>query len=183
MAQPKPFSPAKFVVGIISSEDLYFVEAEKALASLYGPVDLKSPAFPFNMTDYYERQMGKNLHRIFLSFAMLIPPESLSAIKIRTNSLEEEVREAFAGEARLVNLDPGILTRSSLIMATTKDFAHRVPLRDGIYAHVEVLFTRTSVRLFPWTYPDFRQEGYQNFLLEARRIYLHQIKRLEHPGR
>ncbi|MGB7296367.1 MAG: DUF4416 family protein [Candidatus Aminicenantales bacterium] len=178
MAEAKPFTPAKLIVGIISSEDRYFVEVEKALISLHGAVDLKSPVFPFNTTDYYDRQMGKNLSRLFLSFAPLIPPESLSEIKVRTNSLEEEMREAFAGKTRLVNLDPGILTRSALIMATAKDFAHRVPLRHGIYAHLELLFTKTAVRLLPWTYPDFRQEGYQNFFLEARRIYLDQLKRL-----
>ncbi|MBN2408474.1 MAG: DUF4416 family protein [Candidatus Aminicenantes bacterium] len=179
MAQVKPFAPAKLVIGVIYSEERYGTGAEERLVSLYGAVDLKSSAFPFNTTDYYERQMGKNLHRLFLSFTTLIPPDSLSEIKARTNSLEEELREAFSGKARLVNLDPGILTRSALIMATAKDFAHRVPLQRGIYGHLEILFTKTAVRLLPWTYPDFRQQGYQNFLLEARRIYLMQLRGLE----
>lgn len=111
-----------------------------------------------------------------MSFAPLIAPESLSEIKIRTNSLEEEIREAFAGDTRLVNIDPGVLTGSALFMATAKNFAHRVPLRRGIYAHLELLFTRSAVQFLPWTYPDFQQEGYQKFFHEVRRIYLGQIR-------
>jgi hypothetical protein len=61
-------------------------------------------------------------------------------------------------------------------MATTKDFSHRIPLANGIYAHLELLFSNTGVRLLDWTYPDFRQEGYQRFFLEARRLYLRQVK-------
>jgi hypothetical protein len=176
MAEAKPFTPAKLVVGIISSQDQYFARAEKALVELYGPVDLRSPLLPFVLTDYYEKQMGRNLRRLFLSFRRLIPPESLSEIKVRTNILEEQVRQALAGKARLVNIDPGILTAAALFMATAKDFAHRVPLRSGIYAHLELLFTKEAVRFLPWTYPDFQQEGYQKYFLELRRAYLRQLR-------
>jgi hypothetical protein len=183
MAEVKPFAPAKLIVGIISSQDQYFARTGEVLEALYGPVDLRSPFFPFNLTDYYEKQMGKDLRRLFLSFAALVPPEALSEIKIRTNALEKEMRDAFAGKGRLVNVDPGILTGSALFMATTKDFAHRVPLRQGIYAHLELLFTKTTAHFLPWTYPDFQQEGYQEFFLEVRRIYLKQIRQLKDDGR
>jgi hypothetical protein len=178
MAEVKPFAPAKLIVGIISSQDRYFGRAGEALDALYGPIESKSPFFGFRLTDYYEKQMGKDLRRLFLSFAPLIPPESLAEIKIRTNSLEEEIQETFAGEGRLVNIDPGILTRSALFMATAKDFAHRVPLRRGVYAHLELLFTRSAVKPLPWTYPDFQQPGYQNFFCEVRRAYLGQLRRM-----
>jgi hypothetical protein len=176
MAEVKPFTPAKLVVGLISSFDRYFAGARKALEALYGPADIESEFFPFDRTDYYEKQMGKDLRRRFLSFARLIPPESLAPIKIRTNALEEDIQKEFGGRTRLVNIDPGILTGSALIMATAKDFAHRVPLERGVYAHLELLFTRSAVRLLPWTYPDFQQEGYQLFFREVRRTYLAQIR-------
>jgi hypothetical protein len=182
MAEAKPFTPAKLVVGIISFEDRYFAGTERDLTALFGPVDLRSPVFPFNVTEYYERQMGKNLGRLFLSFGPLIPPESLSEIKIKTNSLERKIREAFTGETRLVNIDPGILTASALFMATAKDFAHRVPLQRGIYAHLELLFSKTAVHFLPWTYPDFRQDKYQPFFLEVRRIYLDQLRNIQQAG-
>jgi hypothetical protein len=144
---------------------------------MYGPSDSQSLLFPFDLTDYYESQMGKNLKRKFLSFRELVQPERLSTIKRETNRLEGEIREELQSPRRIVNLDPGYLTPASLIMATAKDFSHRVPLQDGIYAHLEFLFGKDEVRILDWTYPDFRNKGYQEFFCGLRRLYLAQLKR------
>ena len=167
----------KLICGIIASRKLTFFRSEERLAQLYGPPDTQSPLFPFDLTDYYEKQMGKNLKRMFLSFQRLVEPDKLSAIKKRTNQLEEEIREEFNSPQRIVNLDPGFLTASSLIMATAKDFSHRVPLQNGIYAHLEFLFGRDEVRILDWTYPDFKGEGYRDYFLGVRRLYLSQLKK------
>ncbi len=175
MAEPKPFRPVKLICGIISSEEQWFSRAEEHLARLYGPVDRKSRLFAFTFTDYYENQMGKNLKRSFLSFAPLIAPERLSEIKLQTNELEKKLQKDSGSALRVVNLDPGYLTSSALVMATAKDFAHRIPLQHGIYAHLELLFGKNEVRMLGWTYPDYRTEGGQKFFLEVRRLYLSQI--------
>ena len=175
MAEPKAFSPVKLICGIIAFEERIFKKAEEDLGRLYGPVDLTSPLFKFKFTDYYEKQMGKNLKRKFLSFAEFVFPEKLSEIKLQTNGLEEELRKEFQSDRRIVNIDPGYLTSSSLIMATAKDFAHRVPLHDGIYAHLELLFGKKEARPLSWTYPDFKTIDYQRFFMEVRRIYLSQL--------
>lgn len=176
MAEPKPFASAKLVVGIISSKEIHFERAEEELKALFGPTELRSPVFPFDLTNYYEEQMGINLKRIFLSFVELIPPEKLSALKIQTNALEQKIRQDAAENFRVVNIDPGILTASALIMATAKDFSHRIPLAQGIYAHLEFLFAKQGIRTLDWTYPDFKQEGYERFFLDVRKIYLEQLK-------
>jgi hypothetical protein len=178
MTEPIPFLPAKLICGIIASKDRYFRSAEERLVELYGPLDLSSPLFDFVFTDYYEKEMGQNLKRRFVSFANLISPEELSEIKIQTNALEQEIREEMKAIQRIVNLDPGFLTSSALIMATAKDFAHRIPLRHGIYAHLEFLFGKKDIRRLSWTYPDYDTEGYQTFFLDVKRIYLSQIKNL-----
>jgi len=178
MAEPKPFSPAKLICGIIASKESVFKRAEERLVQLYGSVDLTSPLFVFNFTDYYEKQMGKNLKRKFLSFARLISPEKLGEIKLRTNGLEEEIREELKEDRRIVNLDPGYLTQAALIMATAKDFAHRIPVQQGIYAHLELLFGKKDAKTLDWTYPDFRTEEYQKFFNEVRQIYLSQVGNL-----
>ena len=178
MAEPMPFSPTKLICGIIASKEASFKKAEERLVQLFGSVDLTSPLFIFNYTDYYEKQMGKNLKRKFLSFASLISPEKLSEIKLRTNELEEEIRDELKEGRRVVNLDPGYLTQSALIMATAKDFAHRIPLQQGIYAHLELLFSKKSFKTLDWTYPDYRAEEYHNFFMEVRRIYLSQLANL-----
>ncbi|NIM58556.1 MAG: DUF4416 family protein [Candidatus Aminicenantes bacterium] len=179
MAEIKPFSPVKLICGIIASKEATFIKAEERLVQLFDPVDIASPLFIFNYTDYYEKQMGKNLKRKFLSFADLIPPEKLSEIKIQTNKLEEEIREELKEVRRVVNLDPGYLTQSGLIMATAKDFAHRIPLQQGIYAHLELFFSKKRFKTLDWTYPDYRTEEYHEYFMEVRRIYLSQLASLE----
>jgi hypothetical protein len=176
MAQPKPFVPAKLVCAVIFGGEDFYARAKKLLTDAYGPADLESSAFDFNLTDYYEKEMGPGLKRRFMTFGRLVMPERLAGIKLQTNGLEDRIREEVGTPGRAVNLDPGILTASALIMATAKDFAHRVPLAHGIYAHLELLFTKTDVRCLDWTYPDFRQDGYRGFFMEARRRYLEQLK-------
>jgi len=165
------------ICGIIASNESIFHMAEEKLIQVYGDLDSESPLFRFDFTDYYEKQMGKNLKRKFLSFARLIKPEKLSAIKQETNRLEEKIREELQADHRVVNLDPGYLTLSALIMATTKDFAHRVPLQNGIYAHLEFLFGKNDVRTLDWTYPDLKSEEYRDYFLEVRRNYLTQLRK------
>jgi len=176
MAEIKPFTPAKLICGIISGRDIFFREGEERLTALFGPVDIRSQTFDFDLTDYYEPQMGKGLKRLFLAFEQLVNPERLSEIKLRTNELEEEIGGRFGEALRHVNIDPGILTASALIMATAKNFSHRIPLRQGIYGHLEFLFTKAGVKTLDWTYPDFRKVNTQAFFGEVRRNYLSRLK-------
>jgi hypothetical protein len=122
--------------------------------------------------------MGGNLKRLFLSFSNLIRPERLSAIKVFTNDLEEKVRVECGQSRRVLNVDPGYLTVSALVMATTKDFSHRIPLEYGIYAHLEFLFSKTGIRVLDWTYPDFRKEDYRQFFLSVRKLYMTRLKEM-----
>jgi len=176
MAESKPFSQVKLICGIIAGEEGVFKRAGEKLVQLYGNIDLESASFAFDSTDYYTKQMGEDLKRKFLSLERLVSPEKLSEMKIQTNKLEDEIKEEFKADHRIVNLDPGFLTPSALIMATAKDFAHRVPLQHGIYAHLEFLFGKDEVRTLDWTYPDYKSESYQTFFLEVRRVYLSQLR-------
>ncbi|MFB0566185.1 MAG: DUF4416 family protein [Candidatus Aminicenantaceae bacterium] len=176
MAEAKPFFPVKLICGIIASEQRIFEKAEEYLLNNYGAVDRTSALFKFDFTDYYEKQMGKDLKRKFLSFGNLFPPDKLSEIKLQTNKLEEVIKKEAKAPVRVVNLDPGYLTSSALILATAKDFAHRIPLKNGIYAHLELLFSKKGVRTLSWTYPDYKTEEYQKFFIDVRKIYLAQLK-------
>ncbi len=170
MAEPRAFAPVKLICGMISAQGPVFKAAEESLIERYGAIDLASPLFDFDLTDYYEKQMGSRLKRKFVSFATLIDPQRLSEIKLETNALEEDIGKASGEGLRVVNLDPGYLTASALIMATAKDFSHRIPLSQGIYGHLEFLFSKQGIRTLEWTYPDFKREGYEKFFLDARRI-------------
>jgi hypothetical protein len=177
MADIRPFHPVKLVCGIIAAEDDHVREAEERLVESFGPVDDRGPRVVFAGTAYYEPEMGSGLRRGFIAFRDLITPESLPAIKIRTNALEDDLRAFFAADRRIVNLDPGYLTTAALILATAKDFSHRVPLKDGIFAHLELIFNKTGVKRLEWTYPDFRNEDHIPFFRRVRRDYLDNLKR------
>jgi len=179
MGKAGTFSPVKLICGIIANQEKLFRVSESDLCKLFGKIDIKSDFFPFDYTDYYDKQMGSGLKRVFISLKDLIRPEELSAIKTKTNRLEEKIKTNAEMKSRAVNLDPGYLTASALIMATVKDFSHRIPLRDGIYAHLELLFGKNEIRTLPWTYPDYQKPDYHSFFLEVRKIYLKQIREIK----
>jgi hypothetical protein len=176
MAQPRQFAPVKIVCGVIYKEDVLYEKVKGILAAEWGRVDLESPAFPFDLTGYYEAEMGPGLRRRFMSFEKLTPPESLPGRKLRTIEMEEAFRREAVAAGRPVNIDPGYLTASALVMATAKDFSHRIPLSGGIYAHLEFLFTKSGIRALDWTYPDLRREACGEFFREVRRIYLEEMR-------
>jgi hypothetical protein len=197
MAEIRGFTLVKLICGIIAGRDEHFLRAEERLSGVFGPIDSRSPRFLFNFTDYYEAEMGPGLRRGFIGFDRMVDPAGLAAIKIRTNGLEMEIAAEFGVDrqpgclgrlgrqerpgrrSRIVNLDPGYLTPAALIMATAKDFSHRIPLQEGIYGHLEFLFTKTGIRRLEWTYPDFAQEGYQAYFMDVRRDYLRRLRERE----
>ncbi len=177
MAETKAFTPLKLICGIIAVESDIFQLAQARLSELFGVVDSESTLFPFDSAGYYEKQMGSPLKRKFISFESLFPPDNLSGMKLKTNRLEDQIRKKTRSPTRVVNLDPGFLSASSLIMATAKDFAHRIPLKKGIYAHLELLFGKDEIRMLKWTYPDYRTHAYDSYFFKVRKIYLLQLKK------
>ncbi len=176
MGIPEPFNKVNLLIGIIYRDEFFVEKAILELKKLYGEIDGESESFEFDVTDYYNREMGEGLKRRFFSFKELINPEALPSVKITTNSIEEALKDEAKSSGRVVNIDPGILTPTSLIMATTKNYSHRIPLRDGIYAHLEFLFRKNSIEYLDWTYPDMRKEEYAKFFLNLRRIYLEKLR-------
>ena len=176
MAKAKLFPPKKLIFGLIASQGLIFQKTQDLLIQLYGPLDTESQLFSFTYTDYYKKQMEGALKRKFISCTNLYSPDKLSEIKLKTNNLEDEIALEIKSNKRVVNIDPGILSAASLIMATVKDFSHRIPMQKGIYGHLEFLFGKDSVKILPWTYPDYRSPEYHDYFLNVRELYLKQHK-------
>jgi hypothetical protein len=138
-------------------------DLEKAIALLgkkFSAIDSRSPLIPFTLTDYYREEMGEPLFRQFVSFPGLLAPEKLPDIKIFTNGLEKKL--ATAGKRR-VNIDPGYMSDANVVIATCKNHYHRVPLKRGIYAHLEYVLKNKQLHVLPWTYPDFQSAEYLAF--------------------
>ena len=180
MAQAKDPSPVKLIIGAIFASEGILIKAKETLARKFGPVDFQSESVPFDCTSYYEKEMGPNLKRQFLSFKKLIRPERLAAIKLYTNGLERrlsrERRTTSHERSRTINLDPGYISASKLVLATCKNYSHRVYLDKGIYAEVTLNFQNGTFAAWPWTYPDYKSDGYIQSFNTIRQAYIEQLK-------
>ncbi|MFH1259296.1 MAG: DUF4416 family protein [Elusimicrobiota bacterium] len=173
MAKTHP--PVKLIIGFISGRKDCFLQAQKLLVRKFGEMDFQSDLIAFDFTEYYAAEMGKDLQRKFVSFRRLIKPEDLSGIKIFTNKAEKMLSSY---NRRQINIDPGYLTEAKLILATTKDFSHRIFLKNDIFAEVTMFYSHSSgYEPFPWTYPDYHSPKYKKLFKEIREIYTCQIKK------
>ena len=170
--------PVKFFTGILTSIPELVPALHERLADTLGPIDLSSDSFPFDATDYYDKEMGKPITRHFLSFSDLRPASRLAETKVCTNRIEEEFDARHRQVARPVNLDPGYLEEAKLVLASTKNFYHRILLGDGIYGEVTLHYENSQWQPFPWTYPDFRSGRYDDFLMLLRNTYRAQRRKL-----
>jgi len=164
--------PVKLIIGLIFKDEAMFEKAKKNLLVRFGPVDFQSQTFSFDKTDYYKEEFGADLKRIFLSFKKLIDPSRLAEIKLITNHIENKL--SLRGR-RTVNIDPGYLDLARLVLASTKDYCHRIYLKKGIFAEITLFFRRGSFVAWEWTYPDFRRQGYIDIFNKIRQIYASQI--------
>ena len=175
MSQPREPDPVKLVSSLFSPEKTLIDRVVDDLADLFGPVDWKSPELVFDRTEYYAREMGWPLYRRFISFARLIPPDHLVEAKLRTNDLEQQ----YAREGkRRVNIDPGYICAERLILATGKNYVHRVYLARGIYADLTLIFKRGGFIAVDWTYPDYADSKTREFFNEVRNLYMEQIREM-----
>lgn len=165
--------PVKLIVPMLSARIESFSRAESALAEHYGPLDCVSADLPFTYTDYYTPELGHGILRRFVAASGLIDPGELASIKVWTNDLEDSLRE---GGRRTVNLDPGYICGGKLVLATTKDQAHRVYLGQGIYAEVTLQYRRGAYRTLPWTYPDYASAEYHAVFTAIRSAYMAQLR-------
>jgi hypothetical protein len=167
----------KLIVGMLSAYPGALAEAEARLVQVFGPVDLRSDLFAHAFTEYYRDEMGHPLARYFAAFDELIAPHELAAAKRLSNRIEGDL--AALGEwpvVRPVNLDPGYVAPSKLILASTKDFAHRIYLARGIWAEVTLLFKNGAWRELEWTYPDYRTPEYRDFFTRVRDRLKEQVR-------
>jgi hypothetical protein len=168
----KPVRPVALVCAVMYREGK---DCERALARLtgcFGPIAATHEPYPFTQTDYYEKEMGAPLYKRLVAFERLVQPDELASDKLITNFIEADLS---TGGRRAVNLDPGYLDAARLVLASTKDHAHRILLERGIYGEITLLYRDGSFQPLPWTYPDYREEGTLTFLRGVRVWYLKEV--------
>jgi hypothetical protein len=160
---------------LFSRED-DFAAAFRETEGEYGPADFVSEPLSFRFTDYYEREMGKDLWRRMVSFETLVSPEQAVPIKLWTNGLENRGLNEQGG--RRINLDPGYLAGAKFVLVTGKDYSHRLYLGEGIYGEVTLIFQKGGFSPLPWTYPDYASEPLLGIMNLLRKRYLWQMKKI-----
>ena len=180
MGEILAYEKVKLVVGVLYSgsegpegAQKRFDEVLAALKTEFGECDLVSHEMLFSFTNYYDAEMEAPIYKRLLSFKELVNPMDLAAIKVKTNELEKRWQTE---SRRPVNLDPGILDLSHLILATTKNRGHRFTIGQGIYGELTLLYMNGAFQGQPWTYDDFNTDEYKQILCEIRELYRPQRK-------
>jgi hypothetical protein len=172
MASPESAPVVKLFVITIHSDVNILQRAAADLESSFGPIDWMSEDFPFDITDYYQSEMGTGLNRRFYSFAQLIHPDEIAAIKLFTNSVEDKYRRV---SGRSINLDPGYMDTYKVVLASAKFGGQKIYLRDGIYADMTLLMNKGKWESFIWGFPDFKSGRYDAALSTIRNIFKKQV--------
>ena len=169
---------AKLITAVMVADQTLFEKVRQILEKRFGPIDSESDIYPFTFTDYYSKEMGTTLHKKIISFHKLIEKNELVMKKLQSNKIEEEFAKGNADMwHRRVNIDPGYVTDSKLVLASTKNFSHRIYLGDGIFAEVTLRYFRTKgFEPLEWTYPDYRTDMVRIFLESVRQRYMGQLR-------
>ncbi len=166
----KSVEEARLFTALLSRDERLFHITRENLSPSLGLVDFVSPVYPWAHTRYYEKEMGTDLKRTFLFFEQLIQPDTLADVKRMTNDLEFYFRDNIDATmpTRPINIDPGYLTLAKVVLASTKDFYHRIYIGKGIYAEVTLYYKDKAYQPFPYTYPDYRSAEYISMFNEVR---------------
>jgi hypothetical protein len=175
MSNPQNPKPVKLVISLFMREKGLLHPVAEYLTDNFGPVDLIGPWLSFDFTDYYRSEMGRPLFRRMLAFRNLIEQEQLAEIKVASNRLEQQYS---SNNCRAVNIDPGYLMHERFVLASAKNFAHRIYIGKRIYADLTLIYTQGAFQTLPWTYPDYAEKEMLGFLERVRNKYLFDMKNL-----
>lgn len=174
MAVPLKPLPVKYIVALLFRDSTVAAAVADALTTAWGKIDFKGDDHQFDVTDYYENEMGTPLYRRILAFEALMAPTELVPMKLACNALEEHF--AAPDGKRMVNLDAGYLDHNKYLLASAKEAGQKIYLDHGIYADLSGRYRAGKYQPFEWSFPDFRDGRYDAELLAIRQRYLLQVK-------
>ncbi len=166
----------KYIIAITFNNEEILHKTIGDFEKRFSKIDYNAPAFKFIHTNYYEKEMGSNLVKQFFSFKELGKKDDLIYFKLFSVELENK----FACEKRRqVNIDPAYLELAKLVVASTKNFDHRIYLGQGIYGDVQLRYRNRQFVTNDWTYPDYFSPISLNFFKKVRNIYFQQLKQIK----
>jgi hypothetical protein len=176
MGVPHPPEKALLFIAVLFSQKDILRSVLPILGERFGEVLLQSPEYAWDHTHYYEKELGTPLFRRFLFFKKAFDPLILPKVKLETNAIESAFTE---NGKRRINLDPGYIMRSRIVLASAKDYSHRIYLGKGIYGEVALYYKGRRYNPFPYTYYDYRKPECLDMFETARE----ELKRLKEDVR
>ncbi|HEX3020130.1 MAG TPA: DUF4416 family protein [Chitinispirillaceae bacterium] len=173
MAEIKPPLPVKYFVAALYQREEFFNNARLLMEQDWGGIDYEGEAHLFDVTAYYEPEMGSPIFRKIISFEKLQLPTFLVEMKIRCNQLEQQLS---ISEKRTVNLDAGYLDHNKVVLASAKEAGQKIYLDKGIYADLAGRYKSGKYQPFEWSFPDFRDGRYDQELLAIRKKCMAQVR-------
>jgi hypothetical protein len=173
MSLPQTPKPAKLVIGLFMKDKKLIESMATELTDKFGLVDTVSSWLAFDFTFYYTGEMGTPLFRRMFSFKDLIRQSDLAAIKLITNDIENKY---VIDNKRRVNIDPGYMLQERFVLATGKNFSHRIYIGQGIYADLTLIYQKGAFQALPWTYPDYADVTMHSYLQQVRSRYVLDLK-------
>ena len=174
MAKINEPTPVKLFTAMISQDTSLFDELSEKLTAIYGPVDMESPTWPWDHTKYYEKEMGEGLKRKFIFFEKLVNPGIIADVKLKTDELEKQ--HLYEQGGRQINLDPGYLDEAKLVLASAKNFSHKIYLDHGIYGELTLYYADNNYQSLPYTFSDYKSEKYLEVFRKARKLFREQYR-------
>ncbi|MEN3046405.1 MAG: DUF4416 family protein [Candidatus Hydrothermales bacterium] len=176
MAEPLKPTPVKLFTGIFFNDKDVVLKAKDELIKKIGEIDYESPIFDFNFTSYYEKEMGKDIKRIFYSFKDLIDPAKIVEIKYISFGIEKKIMDSEG--KRKVNIDPGYMDFFKVVLVSFKPGGYKIYLDKGVYADITLWYEKGKFKPLLTSFPDFKNNIYEKTFLKIREIYKKGLKNL-----
>lgn len=173
MSELREPRPAMLVISMFSAEKTLISKGERLLRSFFGSLHFESEIMPFDNTAYYQKEFGEKLIRKFIAFQQLVACDTLWKIKLICHGIEQMF---LADDKRTLNIDPGILTLEKLVLATGKNFSHRIYLGKGVFGDLTLMYDKKKGFItLPWTYPDYATDTSLTIFNRLRADYMKKI--------
>jgi len=172
MSRVKESEPALLFVGMLYSDPAVLNHVQQTLEREFGGALLVSPSSQWDYSLHYKDELGWPLLRQFVFFKNVIDPETLADIKVKTNEIEDSFS---VNGKRQINLDPGYLTLAKIVLASTKNYAHRVYLRKGIYGEITLFYQDGIFKPHIFTYRDYQEKSCIDMFMHARKLFKKQL--------
>ena len=168
--------PVKLFIAVTYQHDAHYQEVLSQLKERFGNVEQLIKYDFTAFTDYYNSEMGNHLYKVIMSFETLISKEKTASLKHYSNEIESQsANKKEYPMKRAVNIDPGYLTEAKVILLTTKNFAHRIYIGNGIFAEITLTYRKNSYTFNNWTYPDYKSQKVISYFNDVRIKYREQI--------